>query len=85
MIEVRITRRTVETYKETVNFETSSVPTEILENADYGNTRKVCRKTTSEPREVTKYKDITKILLVQEIEDETEFHLGKVIAAVNGM
>jgi len=86
MIEVTITRKIREEYKEWQNFQTSSKPTGIKKvKSEYGGgtSEEVAYETTSEPREITKYREVERTLLSQQIEDESDFDLMAVIAAIN--
>jgi hypothetical protein len=87
MIEITIKRTTSEPYKETVNFQLTSEPTSIkkVKENTYGggSTEEICYKTTNEPREVTKYRNVERVLLTQQIEDESKFDLAAVVKAVN--
>lgn len=86
MIEITIKKKITESRKQTTNFQVTSKPTGFkkLKN-DYGGgtTEEVCFETTYAPSEVTEYKDVERVLLTQQIDDESKFDLAAVIVAVN--
>ena len=84
MIRIVIERRTSERYMETVNFCVKRTPTGQTKESSYGDKTPVYEEV-NEPREVTKYRDVTRTLLEQEIDDEESFDLGSVIIAINNL
>ena len=84
MITIEIKKTEKVEYRETVNFVIEKTPTEFTEQSDYGNRKQVAYKEKSEPREVTKWRDVETVLLLQKVSDE-EFNLVEVIKAINAI
>jgi hypothetical protein len=86
MIKITIEKITIEKFTEIKSFTLTEKPTTITKPSEYGSSREErLYDRTFETKEVPMQREVTRTILKQEIQNDDEFDLKMVIAAINGM